>query len=261
MPAIADLYLPESGIREVVLDIGRQRRLSPAHKDIVFRVGEKLQRNERLPSYRSRRVQGDRLVLECDEIDYATNLAMLKGEIPREGLMPVGTLGVPEIKEGIAVGVLGDAYSSGKVQGIPAGMINLDGLNPETTPVLDGFYSELFEETGLARGHVQDVRCLGMVYDRQHNQLAVAYSYGTGTDFKGFSIIQRSAPRHREYSRITFLPKDPAVFALFAQVEGDVLPPLPHCKGAVILYGLKEFPDSEILLKLIGKEGKIFGYF
>jgi len=261
MRSVADLYLPESGIEEVVLDVAGKLELSPIIKDAVSKVADSLQRNETMVSYRGRRSNGGKLVLECDEIDYATNLAMLKGLIPREGLMPVCVLGVPEITEGIAIGVLLDVYSSGKVQGVPAGTVNLDELKPETMRVLDGFHNELFEETGLQKHEIPEIRFLGMVYDRQHNQLAAAYRYKTGMNHYGLSIRMAGAPRHREYSRITSLPKDPVTLALFAQAEGDVLPVLPHCKGAVMLYGLQEFPGSEILNKLIGKEERIFGYF
>lgn len=261
MPFVADLYLPESGTEEVVLDVGGKLELSPTVKDAVSRVSDSLQRNETMVSYRGRRSNGGKLVLECDEIDYATNLAMLKGLIPREGLTPVGALGLPEITEGIAVGVLSGGYSSGKVQGIPAGMINLDELKPETMRILDGFYNELFEETGLQNHEVSGVRFLGMVYDRQHNQLAAAYRYETGMDHFGFSMRMGNPLRHHEYSHTIPLSKYPAALAFFALSESHLLPVLPHCKGAVMLYGLQEFPGSGILNKLMGKEGRIFGYF
>ncbi len=96
---IADLYLPDNDVTEVVLDMGKKIEIGPLWQRAIDETAATLQRNDPLPSYRSRRMEGGRLVLECDTIDYATNLAMLRNLIPRFEITPVCVIGVPKVIE------------------------------------------------------------------------------------------------------------------------------------------------------------------
>lgn len=255
MKTIADLYLPGKDVTEIVLDMGKKVNMGPLWQRQIDEIAATLQRNDPLPSYRSRRVEGSRLILECDEIDYATNLAMLKDLIPRFEMTPVCVIGVPKVIEnGIVVGKLGEAFSSGMTQGIPAGTIN-----PAKTgkfPV-QAFYSELAEETGFSPGEVEDVRFLGMVRDIRYGQLAIAYGYNTRMGLVDFAKRMQTAPDHKEYTETVPIPNQISTIYRFITKSSNAT---GHCRGAVALHGMKEFSDSPRMLSLIGG-GRAFDYF
>ncbi len=270
-----ELYVPEKGVKGVVLDISGKLRLDDKEKEKVARIAANLERNDRLPSYRSGRIEKDSIIIECYETDYATNLAMLKGEVSNENVKPVCVIGVPELRNGtdakqpnharayyiptrsIAVGKVAKAYSTGKLQGIPAGLVNISELDRSMSP-LTSFYSELLEETGLKKTDVGKLKFIGMVYDIEHGQLALAYSYDANKNRADFEKSMATAKDRGEYGKLYAIDVNPTDVVGFVLKEKTAL---PHCKGAVALCAIDKFPDYRISDLLVGEKGKLFGYF
>lgn len=253
---IADLYLPGADVTEVVLGIGGKIKFASMWQYEIDKIASTLKKNDPLPSYRNMRKEGNRLVLECEEIDYATNLAMLKKFIPGDGITPLCVIGVPKIAEnGIVVGELGETFSSGMTQGIPAGAVTI--FNPTVKSPLLSFYKELAEETGLSGQDVDDVKFLGMVYERRNGQMAITYGYNTRMGLIDFSRRMEKAPDHKEYTTTNPIPNKILAIYRFVRTSENTT---GHCKGAVALHGLAEFPDSPRIRSLIG-ENRQFDYF
>ncbi|MFH0889549.1 MAG: hypothetical protein V1836_00185 [Candidatus Aenigmatarchaeota archaeon] len=275
--AKSELYVPERGVKDVVLDVAGKLKLGNNESEKIARLAADIERNDRLPSYRSSRIKGNSIVLECYETDYATNLAMLKGEIPSESVKPICVIGIPELRNGveashsnpahvyrvlrqsIAVGKVNKAYSTGKLQGIPAGLVNINELDSSMSP-LASFYNELFEETGLKDTDVDSLKFIGMVYDMEHSQLALAYRYDTNRNRADFEKGMATAKDRGEYGElhtieVTSIPTDLVGFVI---KENNAL---SHCKGAVALYAIDKFLDYHISDLLVGKQGKLFSCF
>ncbi len=151
-------------------------------------------------------------------------------------------------------GELGEAFSSGMIQGIPAGTIN--PARTDKSP-LQAFYRELGEETGLSPEEIRDVRFLGMVRDRMYGQLAIAYGYNTVMGLTDFAKRMKNAPNSREYTETVPIPNRISAVYRFVKTSKNTT---SHCKGAVALHGMREFPDSPRMKSLIG-ENRMFNYF
>ncbi|MBI4177428.1 MAG: hypothetical protein HY516_03595 [Candidatus Aenigmarchaeota archaeon] len=261
--AIGDLYVPEASITEVVLDVGDKLSIGPLWADKVKRLADSLPRNERMPAYRSYEIKKGKLVLQCDETDYATYLASVKGEIPEARSMPMGVIGVPRsMGNVISVGVVAKSHRlAGMYQGVPAGGINLDELDATMSPIAT-FNNELFEEVNVRADAIRKPVFLGLVSDRKNHELAITYGFDTGMSFEAFSnTLHRAATPEYEYLvPVIGRRSDLFRFARGAEKTPGSQKATVHCRGAIALYALREFPDSPLVGFLADSDNRIFGY-